>query len=114
MEVPTLRDLFRNRHALGPFLREMDQIVTMRMGVPTTSNPSSRVERVIISVSDLWLRQTPDDRQSRELLVSRATSEVENLIRLKSITKLSDYGIRFEVQRNAGIVGHHLVGQVWY
>ncbi len=110
--MQTLQDLFRNPAALDRFLREMAQKVSDGIGVTASSKGPTRVEPVDILLSQLFLRQTPDNEQTRDQLIKRAAIEVQN--RLEPKSTLSNEGIRFEVQYDAPAVGYHLVGQIWY
>jgi len=110
----TLLDLFENYSAKKLFLKEMAERVTKDTGLARTSIQGTLVEPVVRTLSRLELRQTPDDPQSREPLIERATSDVRDRLTVKAITKLSTEGIRFEAGYDVAIVGYRLLAQIWH
>ena len=110
----SLLDLFENYSAKKLFLKEMAERVTKDIGLARTSIQGTLVEPVVRTLSRLELRQTPDDPQSRERLIERATSDVRDRLTVKAITKLSTEGIIFEAGYDVAIVGYRLLAQIWH
>ncbi len=110
----TMLDLFESHSAKKLFLNEMALRVTKEIGLPCTSIPGTHVEPVVMTLSRLELRETPDDPQSRERLIKRAMNDVQNRLGLRAIAKLSMEGIRFDSGYDVAIVGYHLIGQIWH
>jgi len=110
----TMLDLFENQSARHLFEKELAARVTRELGLPTASSPGTQIEKIIISLTKLDLSQTPDNQQTRQSMIRRATNDVRNQIRLKGIKRLSAEGIMFEAQYDVTAVSWHLVGQIWH
>ena len=86
--------LFRSQYLSGLFLEEMRQKALKSTGLPITTRPAESFENVIIEFPYLQLWGTPDNPQTRDQLAHLIVNHLQDMVRLRSITKLGSEGIR--------------------
>ncbi len=107
-------ELFNDIQARNQYLGEVKQRVIAALGLPVKGSPGTRFEKVILALPDLQLRGTPDNQQTRDSLANRVIVSLKEVVRDKSIIRLTSEAVRIEVGRWSPSVEYLLVASVWY